>query len=454
VVYPTWFPVDQKMTGNSNITGNFARGKYNIDGTFMSFGTRFDMATDANGNILDKSGFYAIAVGTDFVTTNTNFDLIVDKNAIKNTKLSISPAKIYMQESDLKGKNKNYDGNNIVFYNDGEAYDIAKILLRANDDVKLAFTANYSSVLAGAANSIVFSKIYLEGSASMNYVLYVGNETTGVLVNFDQTTLTITKLNNSIADATDGNLIKILKVATINIKKSDISITKEYDTTTILDKDSVRIASSSELSSIPATYKKLVGTYSYPQADVLKSFSIATLKVFFQIPNPSSSWTLPTTFDNDISLSFIDGPGESPEEGIVLIVSNMAGSITPKVIRPEKDVKSISAVNREYNATDGVEILCQLNDTAIYGNDSANGVKLTLTGKAQDPNAGEIVSGVVKKTGVDFATAVFTRPNGKAFDNYIANLADFNAYYAGANKLKAAISKVKIMPNIVIANKQ
>ncbi|MEG1529877.1 MAG: YDG domain-containing protein, partial [Clostridia bacterium] len=287
-------------------------------------------------------------------------------------------------------KNKNYDGNNTVFYNDGEAYDITKILLRANDDVKLAFTANYSSVLAGVANSIVFSKIYLEGSASMNYVLYVGDEATGVLVDFNTTTLTITKLNNSIADTTDGNLIKILKVATINIKKSDISVTKEYDTTTLLDKDSVRIASSSELSSIPAANKKLVGTYSYPQADVLKTFSIATLKVFFQIPNPESSWTLPTTFDDDISLSFIDGPGESPEEGILLIVSNVAGSITPKVIRPERDVKSISAVNREYNATDGVEILCQLNDTAIYGNDSANGVKLTLTGKAQDPNAGEI----------------------------------------------------------------
>ncbi|MEG1529742.1 MAG: hypothetical protein RR405_05235, partial [Clostridia bacterium] len=49
---------------------------------------------------------------------------------------------------------------------------------------------------------------------------------------------------------------------------------------------------------------------------------------------------------------------------------------------------------------------------------------------------------------------VFTRPNGKAFDNYTANLADFNAYYAGANKLKVAISKVTIMPNIVIADKQ
>ncbi|MEG2688538.1 MAG: YDG domain-containing protein, partial [Clostridia bacterium] len=211
VIYPVGFPESKKMTGNSNIKGKFVRGKYNNDGTFMSFGTRFDMATDANGNVLDKSGFYAIAVGTDFVTTNTNFNLVVDKNAIKNTKLSISPAKIYMQESNLKGKNKNYDGNNTVFYNDGEAYDITKILLRANDDVKLAFTAKYQSVLSGVANKIVFTKIYLEGSASMNYVLYVGDEATGVLVDFNTTTFTIAKLNNSIADATDGNLIKILK---------------------------------------------------------------------------------------------------------------------------------------------------------------------------------------------------------------------------------------------------
>ncbi|MEG2273778.1 MAG: hypothetical protein RSC44_00440, partial [Clostridia bacterium] len=43
VIYPVGFPESKKMTGNSNIKGNFVRGKYNNDGTFMSFGTRFDM---------------------------------------------------------------------------------------------------------------------------------------------------------------------------------------------------------------------------------------------------------------------------------------------------------------------------------------------------------------------------------------------------------------------------
>ena len=154
----------------ASVSGSFARAKYNKNGEFTAYGTRYD------GVLTNDNYYYGYVVSKAFAIDNDNFvaNAAVDGEYM-NARFTISPKAIVIHTAKLVGLSKYFNGNNVVDYDAAGVtmYDLTSQLALATDKVKLvANDMRYTEIGDGksdVASHIVFGGFALTGEQSANY---------------------------------------------------------------------------------------------------------------------------------------------------------------------------------------------------------------------------------------------------------------------------------------------
>lgn len=442
----------------SAISGSFARGVYFADGTFKTSGTRYDGASDKNGTVLgaiDANGiqaectdFYGYSVGVAFSSSNTNFKVAC--NLHQEERLVINPYVLVVNDSMFIGKSKVKDNTTTVTYGSDElALDLSRLLVNGSDDVKVSFNAEYGSANIGKTH-ITFSKLGLVGEKGASYVLALENESHIVT---DADTVKIFYINNAkdsngnIIDHSEANEIWI-KAGEIAVLKSDISISKQYDNTTVLSIANVDVRNrtdensrgTSQLSTAMSNGKAtlLSGRYT---ASAVGSNYMMTVVIFFEMDmtgitiyrsdNYANADVAPRRVDNEDILG--DGILRT---GVELTIRNTQASIGKRILN-ENSFINVAAQDRAYNATSEVEVTFAYKDGALAHGETAESVGVRLFA---DTAKGE------KDTG-DYQV-VFSGSKIQKSDNYDVDIASLNRYFSGSRQLNVHISRAMLYPNV------
>lgn len=451
----------------SYITGAFSRARYTADGTLRALGSRYDDATDANGAILNillgEGEYYGFAIGSRFVSSNANFAVKAEFDPTQ--RFIIDQKQITLYTKNFAGVSKSFDGGVDVNYGNDKAYDLTYALVRADDDVQLVFDAVYAS--AGAADvatrtSIVFSNLSLGGNSAYNYALaIVVNDGIDALVNGSQTeqaelnadtVIEIFNIDNSIS--IEDNRITIY-IGTIGVRKTDISISKQYDNTQTLTIDGVNIANVNDnnvgttiLYQIAQRKEALIieeESDGYTGTSVSSNYIIGNLTLFFPIDGADGINIITTGeyYDADITISVGSYNGR---DGIKIVLKNMGASITQRVLGA-KSFESIRTISRDYNSTAVVETEYVYSATALAQGDTESSVGLVLMGEIADGNVNAGNHSVKIASSVNTMDGVHTYVSNR---NYVVDTDSIN----NAVELFVEIQRAKLMPNVRFVGKE
>lgn len=414
-----------------SLNGAFARAKFNADGGFIAIGSQFDSATDASGAVLDGSGnYYGLFESVKFTSRSNNYNIIVETD--KDVRFTVDKKIIELTANDFKGISKRYDGTDNVDYGHTVPVDLSGYLLSAQDSLWLAYSARYDGVEI-ANHSIVFSDLSLDGASAINYALYMEGENLAEATGY--------RFSIRYIDANAALLEEIRIFGQIaSFRKADFALTKQYDGTTAITADNLLIAGTNSF----AALNKILGeTYNFSQTGVTSNFSIAKLVVFFPMDNPGANVSVqPVAGEDDIEIHIIEGT--AGRAGVEVIIYNIQGSITERVIAPE-NLATVYAVDRDYNGNASVEIGFSFADGALAVADAQNpaSIGLRFGAEAVDKNAGALDGrGAITKTNVNFTSAEVGNRN------YTVDVDAFKNYFSGARTLTVAIARAKLMPNV------
>ncbi len=441
-------------------SGAFARGRYASDGAFRSIAnSRLDDATDGNGVIVkgETGDYYSFAESEAFAISDTNFT--VKTSIPADARFIIVPKTIDLDVSNFVGINKVFSGDKSVDFGSTLAYDVTSELASAQDDVKLAYFAEYEQV--GSLEHVTevgieFTKLSIVGADVANYRL-------GIIIN-QNSEAKLYKNNAPVAQAqiADDIMVVIYYIDNINninkihismgaiaIVKSDFTISKRYDNTTALTMDAITIANTKN--------DKGGSTLLY---QIWKSGGVRIVNA------PTFSGTEVARYTVDITLFFplkgvtkdgidiaTDGVYNDPdikieideEQGIRVHLNFMTANITQRVLGAD-DFVSVTPIAQDYSAqarvmhTDYV-----LADGALAEGDSLSSVGLNIVTAitGSDFGVGERdVAIAALGTGVDH-TSVSDK-------NYSVDVDSLNEHF---NNLTVVINRAKLMPNVTFKDK-
>lgn len=432
----------------ASVNGSFARAKYNKNGEFTAYGTRYD------GVLTNDNYYYGYVVNKAFAIDNDNFvaNAVVD-GEYKNARFTISPKAIVIHTANLVGVSKYFNGNNVVDYDSAGAtmYDLTSQLVLATDKVKLvANDMRYTEIGDGksdVASHIVFGGFALTGEQSANYTLaYIvndGHTSVKVLGNkngenfvIDGTTVEIVYIDNSYNDGAKNDYIYIL-FKRVGVTKNDVSIVKEYDNTNVLYADNVIIANSetdyASTAMLRGANKTLIveesGVFSGVKAG--EGYLISRVKLVFTFANGDLTANSVYDYkDNDVDIRVVGNT-------IELTVRNVKATIAKKKLNASS-FATVAPVNRDYNATTSVDVNYTFADNALVTGDSVESVGLKLAGTANGKDFGQ-------------HQVTISAANTKVSNaNYEVDVNDINNEFSG---LTVEIAKARLMPNVAFESK-
>lgn len=434
----------------ASVSGSFARARYNKDGNFTAYGTRYD-------NVLtDDNYYYGYVVNKAFAINDENFvvNAAVD-GEYANARFEIAPKKIAIHTKDIVGVSKYYNGNDAVDYDAAGVtmYDLTSQLVLATDKVKLVANDMKYTVIGDGKNDvashIVLGGFVLTGEQSANYTLaYIVNDghTEGVKVKGDKdgdnfvivgTTVEIAYIDNSNSEGAKDDYIYIL-FKRIGVEKNDVTIVKEYDNTNVLYADNVIIAKSDDHKA--ASTAMLIGAKKTLIAEESGVFSgvkagegylITRVKLVFTFESGNLSESSVYDYkDNDVDIRVVGNT-------IELTVRNVKATIAKKKLNASS-FASVAPVSRDYNSTASVDVNYTYADGALVTGDSVESVGLKLVGEANGKDFGQ-------------HQVVISAENTKVSNaNYEVDVNDINNNFAG---LTVEIEKARLMPNVLFESK-
>lgn len=434
----------------ASVSGSFARARYNKDGNFTAYGTRYD-------NVLtDDNYYYGYVVNKAFAINDENFvvNAAVD-GEYANARFEIAPKKIAIHTKDIVGVSKYYNGNDAVDYDAAGVtmYDLTSQLVLATDKVKLVANDMKYTVIGDGKNDvasyIVLGGFVLTGEQSANYTLaYIVNDghTEGVKVKGDKdgdnfvivgTTVEIAYIDNSNSEGAKDDYIYI-RFKRIGVEKNDVTIVKEYDNTNVLYADNVIIAKSADHKA--ASTAMLIGAKKTLIAEESGVFSgvkagegylISRVKLVFTFESGNLSESSVYDYkDNDVDIRVVGNT-------IELTVRNVKATIAKKKLNASS-FASVAPVNRDYNSTASVDVNYTYADGALVTGDSVESVGLKLVGEANGKDFGQ-------------HQVVISSENTKVSNaNYEVDVNDINNNFAG---LTVEIEKARLMPNVLFESK-
>lgn len=447
------------------IDGTFARARYAKSGDLRWLGSRYDDATDSTGVVALPSAdgdYYGYAVNSAFKSSDRNFVVVAQFDAA--VRFVVNPKALTLHTKDIVGVSKVYDGTTAVNYGSTKVYDFASMLAIASDDVYLTVSAQYNKVGSPSnieSASIILKSLALAGDKAHNYVIAsVVNDAIGAQVNgldanttydfADVAQIEIVSVNGT------SELIYIIN-GIIGVVKSDITIEKQYDKTQDLTINHVSIASTQNEQGIGT--KMLAGALENKKAQI-----IAIESGKFSGVNVSSNYVVNVTLffvfgdETDKIKIETDGIYDQPDvevtkdvingvKGIKVKLTNMSASITKRVL-DENSFESISAVDRDYNATDIVNMNYTFKQGALVEGDTPASVGLRLMGVSADSNAGNH-----NVTVADLSASNDSEHTFVSDGNYTVNVDALNTYYS-TKKVKVTIARAKLMPNVTFVAKE
>lgn len=447
------------------IDGTFARARYAKSGDLRWLGSRYDDATDSTGVVALPSAdgdYYGYAVNSAFKSSDRNFVVVAQFDAA--VRFVVNPKALTLHTKDIVGVSKVYDGTTAVNYGSTKVYDFASMLAIASDDVYLTVSAQYNKVGSPSnieSASIILKSLALAGDKAHNYVIAsVVNDAIGAQVNgldanttydfADVAQIEIVSVNGT------SELIYIIN-GIIGVVKSDITIEKQYDNTQDLTINHVSIASTQNEQGIGT--KMLAGALENKKAQI-----IAIESGKFSGVNVSSNYVVNVTLffvfgdETDKIKIETDGIYDQPDvevtkdvingvKGIKVKLTNMSASITKRVL-DENSFESISAVDRDYNATDIVNMNYTFKQGALVEGDTPASVGLRLMGVSASSNAGNH-----NVTVADLSASNDSEHTFVSDGNYTVNVDALNTYYSTKN-VKVTIARAKLMPNVTFVAKE
>lgn len=432
----------------ASVSGSFARAKYNKNGEFTAYGTRYD------GVLTNDNYYYGYVVSKAFAIDNDNFvaNAAVD-GEYKNARFTISPKAIVIHTAKLVGLSKYFNGNNVVDYDAAGVtmYDLTSQLALATDKVKLvANDMRYTEIGDGksdVASHIVFGGFALTGEQCANYSLaYIANDghsSVKVLGNkdgenfvIDGTTVEIVYIDNSYTDGAKNDNIYIM-FKRVGITKNDVSIVKEYDNTNVLYADNVIIAMSETDHASTAMLRGANKTLIVEESGVFSGvnagdgYLISRVKLVFTFANGDLTASSVYDYkDNDVDIRVVGNT-------IELTVRNVKATIAKKILNASS-FATVAPVNRDYNSTTNVDVNYTFADNALVTGDSVESVGLKLVGTANGKDFGQ-------------HQVTISAENTKISNaNYEVDVNHINNEFAG---LTVEIAKARLIPNVAFGSK-
>lgn len=444
----------------SMMSGAFARGRYAPTNEFRYLGNTYDDATDENGIIIKNhtGDFYSFTVSTAFSISDTSFTIVAE--LMLDTRFIINQKAINLDLSNFVGVNKAYDGTTSVSFGNTVAYDVTSELVRAQDDIKIVFEAEYDQI--GSLEhptdvGIVFSKLGIAGNDVDNYKLGIivntnsegkllenGKEVSSAQIS-DNVTATIYYIDNI------NNIDKIhISMGAIGIFKSDFEISKIYDNNNAITMSAVTIGYRKDEKGGSAMLNqiwkdggaRIEGNPTFERAEA-GSYTV-NITLFFALKGVTEGGIEIATdgayYNPDVIIEIVNG------EGIKVQLNLMPATIMQKVLGA-KDFVSVTPKDQDYSSlarvshTDFV-----LADGALAEGDSLASVGINLVTLINGSDYGFGVHSVsIAGLGDDQdATSVLDR-------NYTIDIDALNECF---NDLKVTINKAKLMPNVRFVNKQ
>lgn len=446
----------------SKISGSFARALYTQNGTFSRLGSRYDDATDSLGAVLNGNGsYYGYAVNAKFAINDHNYSVSAQFDDAQ--RFVINRKEITIGTKDFVGISRVANGDTNVEYGTVKMYNLASLLALASDDVTLTASAQYDTI--GSANVIAtnakisFTNISLTGDKAHNYKLagivnngvettVNGNGISGATYEITPDTIVVIKY----VDNGEGTEYILIRGSSLGVYKTDIIIAKQYDKTTELNSSHIsvsgRVSDGVGVAMLNGKTPLIIESESqmFPDSDVSSNYAI-NISLFYEFGEDTNSINIETqgTYKNsDISIVKTEINGK---KGIKITIRNQKAVINQRVLDANSFV-SVSAVDRDYNATTIVDMKFELKDGAIVAGDTVEDLGLRLRGIADSKNAGvRLVSfAPVSKTNTGENTYL---SNG----NYTVDIDALNSRYTGANKLSVNINRARLMPNVTFEDR-
>lgn len=420
------------------IKGAYVRAVFDNAGQRLSFANRYDDATDSSNVIYGTDGrYYSFAVGTEFYSDNANFS--VEASLDPSARFSIEQKTIDLNTKHFVGLSKTQDGNADVPYASKNVtmYDLTYLKVLTTDEVNLSATASYDGTEV-RPSPITFTNLSLTGDKAHNYKL-------GQIVNGGKDTV----LNNSQGDSTPvdidentfvkivwidnengGEVIRIL-AGKIALLKSDVTISKQYDNTKNLTISNVSIASGNTTDMLNSAEKFLIEEESSAFGGVNVGDNYTVTVTIFYVGMQDYVVDQEGEYDED-DVVIVKNASYNGKSGIKITIKNVKSQITKRLI--DKDsFDSLDAVDRDYNATDNVDMTYSFAQGALAEGDTAQTVGLQLKGLSAGKDAGTYSVTVDKN-----ATRVLD-------NNYAVDADSINNAYKNIN---VVISRARLVPDV------
>ena len=443
------------------LSGTFARARYAKNGDLRWLGSRYDDVTDKNGVIALASAdgdYYGYAVNSAFASSDKNFAVVAQFD--KDARFVINAKAIELHTKDFVGVNKVYDGTTAVNYGTTKVYDLSSMLAIASDDVYLAVSARYNKVGSPSKKesaNIIFDSVYLAGDKAHNYVItLVVNDAVGALVNGESS-----GSNYAYADVTKIEIVSVNGMSEliyivngiVGVLKNDFTISKQYDKTTDLSVENVKVAETQNEQGIgtkmlAGAKARLIEMESGKFSDVNVSANyVVNVTLFFEFGDDTDNIDIVTSGiydqpDVQVTRDVIDGV-----KGIKVKLSNMSASIVKRILGADS-FETISAVDRDYNATDIVQMNYTFKEGALVAGDTSASVGLKLMGLSASKNAGNHNVTVAALANVNNSVNTFVSDT-----NYTVDVDSINAY-CGTRNVKVTIARAQLMPNVTFVQKE
>lgn len=419
------------------IKGAYVRAVFDNAGQRLSFANRYDDATDSSNVIYGTDGrYYSFAVGTEFYSDNANFS--VEASLDPSARFSIEQKTIDLNTKYFVGLSKTQDGNADVPYASKNVtmYDLTYLKVLTTDEVNLSATASYVGKEVGSS-PITFTNLSLAGDKAHNYKLgQIVNGGKDTVLNGNQDEVTADIDANTVVkifyiyNENVGEVIRIL-AGKIALLKSDVTISKQYDNTTNLTISNVSIASGNTTDMLNSAEKFLIEEESsaFGGVNVGDNYTV-TVTIFYvgmqdYVVNQEDEYK-----EDDVVI--VKNASYNGKNGIKITIKNVKSQITKRII-DRNSFDSLDAVDRDYNATDNVDMTYSFAQGALAEGDTAQTVGLQLKGLSAGRDAGTYRVTVDKN-----ATRVLD-------NNYAVDADSINNAY---KNIDVVISRARLVPDV------
>lgn len=407
----------------SKLNVALVRALFSQNGEFVREGARYDDVVPANG------GYYGVYART-FDSADPNVKVVWADGAPENLRLAITPKEINLDTlgaDKFNGINKpTNDGSASVPYDaNGKrtAINITGELVNG-DSVWLDFAANYYEkngqiwVNTGEPTEerdrftnldIRFSDFVLKGDKAGNYRIVCAEGYVTV--------------SGSGADE-----FYIVNVVELHVSKSDFSVSKIYDGTTLLNDSHVRFAAGTDI----ADWNGVVLTGRMPVFGSRNAGDNYIVTLEFLIPNATVESVIFEGATGDLTLR--EGSG-----GVVLTVANVKAVIARRVIGIGEITFDIAS-EKIYDGTANVTVGYVFADGVVQTGDTRESIGASFTAAVGNKNVTVTDDGYAAQTAL-FDTAEITNANYEL--GFTAD--ELNARYSGEDAFGVTVTPAELV---------